>query len=258
MSEYDGGECYYLGVITRRWHLKKSAGDSHISLTCNIYTTCRGNDDEKHIQRKEKKASELGISSSCSFFPGLFAYQKRVKLHLPDERKKVYTLRHRRLNFSYYGGETCFRAIVKKFRRNNLSEMIKLWMGGRCCSRELVSIIASSIQLFFAFERLFEGTTRISRLEEGKVIARRADESESQNRSSGNPREILETDVSANESIWRTSRRQGEAPYYTPHPTPPRALRHCLLHLLFLLSPSGSSAFSAIVVVTAFCHLGWL
>lgn len=37
----------------------------------------------------------------------------------------------------------------------------------------------------------------------------------------GNPREILETDVSANESIWRTSRRQGEAQYYTPHPLPP-------------------------------------
>lgn len=81
---------------------------------------------------------------------------------------------------------------------------------------------------------------------------------ESQNRSSGNPREILETDVSANESIWRTSRRQGEAPYYTPHSTPPRALRHRLLHLLFLLSPSGSSASSAIVVVTAFCHLSRL
>lgn len=129
-------------------------------------------------------------------------------------------------------------------------------MDGRekCFFIELVSIIASSIQLFFALKRLFEDNANFS--PRGTLLR---DESESQNRSSGNPREILETDVSANESIWRTSRRQGEeAPYYTPHPIPPRALRHRLLHLLFLLSLSGSSAFSAIVVVTAFCHLGRL
>lgn len=74
----------------------------------------------------------------------------------------------------------------------------------------------------------------------------------------GNPREILETDVSANESIWRTSRRQGEAPYYTPHPPLPLGLHRCLHHLLFLLSPPGFSAFSAIAIVTTSCHLGRL
>lgn len=73
----------------------------------------------------------------------------------------------------------------------------------------------------------------------------------------GNPREILETDVSANESIWRTSRRQGEAQYYTPHPLPPPLTPHrCLHRLLFLLSPPGFSAFSAIAVVTTSCRLG--
>lgn len=75
----------------------------------------------------------------------------------------------------------------------------------------------------------------------------------------GNPREILETDVSTNESIWRTSRRQGEAQYYTPHPLPPPLTPHrCLHRLLFLLSPPGFSAFSAIAVVTTSCRLGRL
>lgn len=185
------------------------------------------------------------------FFPSDgFAYHKRVKLRLQDKKKKVYILRHYRLNFLYYGKK------FERFRRNNLSEMIKLWDGRKALLYRTCQHNRVIHSTFLRAQTSLRGQREI--LASSNVTARRAGERESQNHSSGNPREILETDVSANESIWRTSRRQGEAPYYTPHPTPLRALRHCLLHLLFLLSPSGSSAFSAIVVVTAFYHLGRL
>lgn len=136
---------------------------------------------------------------------------------------------------------------------DNLSEMIKLWTK-KCVYRAILVRDDRIIRSTHFSSR--SSATWNSRLE--NVIARRERERIAESFECGNPREILETDVSANESIWRTSRRQGEAPYYTPHPPLPLPLHRCLHRLLFLLSPPGFSAFSAIAVVTTSCRLGRL
>lgn len=119
-----------------------------------------------------------------------------------------------------------------------------------CSSAILVGVIASFVQPIFLH------ATRNSRLE--NVIARREGERELQNRSS------VVIPVKFSRPTFPPTNRSGgqvdgkERPYYTPHPPLPLALHRCLCRLLFLLSPPGFSAFSAIAVVTTSYHLGRL